>query len=59
MEQRFINLKEAGEFLGVSPWTLRAWIRKGKLTKYTLNGYNVSLDMNEVKALSQVKTERF
>lgn len=57
MEQKFITVKEAGKYLGVSPWTIRAWVQKGKLKKYTLNNYNVSLDLEEVKALPRFKTE--
>ena len=57
MEQKFITVKEAGKYLGVSPWTIRSWLQKGKLKKYTLNNYNVSLDLEEVKALPRFKTE--
>ena len=57
MGQKFISLRDASNYLGVSPWTLRKWIKKGKLKKYTLNDYNVSLDIEEVKALSRIKAE--
>ena len=29
--QKLLDVKEAGEVLGVSPWTVRAFIRDGKL----------------------------
>jgi excisionase family DNA binding protein len=32
MEQKLaLGLKEAASAVGLSPWTLRAWIRSGKL----------------------------
>lgn len=41
--QDYLTIKEAAEFLGVSPNTLRNWERRGKLVVYRhpINGYRL------------------
>jgi len=34
MWKNYLRIKEAAEFLGVSPLTLRNWDKKGKLASY-------------------------
>lgn len=43
MEQKYISIKDAAEFLGVTPLTLRNWDKKGTLTAYRnpINNYRV------------------
>jgi excisionase family DNA binding protein len=31
MERLALSIKESAESIGVSPWTIRAWIKQGKL----------------------------
>jgi MerR family transcriptional regulator, copper efflux regulator len=39
----YLTVKEAAEFLGVSPWTLRNWDRAGKVkaARHPVNGYRL------------------
>lgn len=43
MDRKYISIKDAAEFLGVTPLTLRNWDRKGTLTAYRnpINNYRV------------------
>ena len=43
MDRKYISIKDAAEFLGVTPLTLRNWDKKGTLTAYRnpLNNYRV------------------
>lgn len=40
---RYLRIKEAAEYLGVSPNTLRNWGRSGKLSerRHPMNGYRL------------------
>lgn len=42
-EKRYLTIKEAAEYLGVTPLTLRNWDKKGKLspTRHPMNNYRV------------------
>jgi excisionase family DNA binding protein len=47
-----ITLRQAAEWVGVDPTTLRRWIAKGKLPAYRIAGTrNLRLDRAEVEAL--------
>src|SRR6185295_14475184 len=39
----YLNVGEAAEFLGVSPWTLRNWDKSGKLrpSRHPVSGYRM------------------
>lgn len=41
--KQYVRVKEAAEFLGVSPMTLRNWDQSGKLvsTRNPMNGYRL------------------
>ena len=43
MERKYISIKDAAEFLGVTPLPLRNWDKKGTLTAYRnpVNNYRV------------------
>jgi len=43
MTQKYLTIKQAAEFLGVSPLTLRNWDKKGKLVaaRNPINNYRV------------------
>ena len=32
IEDRLVNIKDAAATLGISQWTVRAWIKQGKIT---------------------------
>ncbi|MBI2039043.1 MAG: helix-turn-helix domain-containing protein [Candidatus Niyogibacteria bacterium] len=40
---KYLTIKEAAKYLGVSPLTLRNWDRRGKLaaTRHPINGYRL------------------
>ena len=40
---KYLTIKAAAEFLGVSPLTLRNWDKRGKLaaTRHPINGYRL------------------
>jgi excisionase family DNA binding protein len=53
------NVNQAAELLGISPWTVRAWIREGKLVPVRL-GRRVLLTEEELErliALGQGRTK--
>lgn len=52
---KYLTVRKAAEFLGVSTSTLRHWIDKGLITKHTLNGYNIAIDREELERLAEVK----
>lgn len=69
--REYLLIKEAAEFLGVTPATLRNWERSGKLTTYRhpINGYrlyrpaDLEAILNEIQASPtsrprQVRQER-
>lgn len=33
-QTNFLTVEEAAQFVGLSHWTLRSWLHKGRLTKY-------------------------
>ncbi|MEK7122174.1 MAG: MerR family DNA-binding transcriptional regulator [Patescibacteria group bacterium] len=43
MEKRFLTIKEAAEFLEITPLTLRNWDKSGKLAarRHPINNYRV------------------
>ena len=43
MERKYITIKQAAAYIGVSPLTLRNWDKHGKLTAYRhpINNYRV------------------
>ena len=51
-DKKYLNIKEAAEYLGVTPLTLRNWDKKGKLspTRHPMNNYRV-YDRNDLEAL--------
>jgi MerR family copper efflux transcriptional regulator len=53
----FLTVKEAAEFLGVSPSTLRNWDRSGKLEaiRHPLNGYRLYKTKELKVLLDQVR----
>ncbi|MCP4688952.1 MAG: helix-turn-helix domain-containing protein [Desulfobacterales bacterium] len=48
IDQRPIDLKKASEYLGVSPVTLRRWIKSGRILAYK-TGRAFSFDLKELK----------
>lgn len=51
--RRYASLKEAAEYLGVTPRTCRAWIAEGRITGYRINARLVRVDLNELDAAMQ------
>ena len=37
-ENEYFTMKEAGQYLLVSPWTIAAWLTQKKLTRYKAGG---------------------
>ena len=52
MEQIVMGLREAAASVGLSPWTLRAWIRQGKLGAVRL-GRRVMIEPGELHRMVQ------
>jgi excisionase family DNA binding protein len=50
MEQIAMGLREAAASVGLSPWTLRAWIRQGKVAAVRL-GRRVMIEPAELQRL--------
>lgn len=48
MERRWFSVAEIAEYLGVSPNTIRKWIRTGKIPFCRLNGA-IRFDINEIE----------
>ncbi len=59
MEKRYLTIKEAAEYLGVSPLTLRNWDKKGKLspTRHPMNNYR-AYDKRDLEALYKKLEEK-
>lgn len=55
MEKRLLNIKEAAEYLGVSPKTLYNWISEKKVP-YVKVGYSVKFDLKRIDELIQKNT---
>ena len=52
---KYLTVKKASEWAGVSPCTVRHWIQRGLLSKRTFNGYNVAIDREELEQLAKKK----
>ena len=52
MEQIAMGLREAAASVGLSPWTLRAWIRQGKVAAVRL-GRRVMIEPGELHRMVQ------
>lgn len=52
MQRKYLSIKEAAEYLGVTPLTLRNWDKKGKLspTRHPMNNYRV-YDRDDIEAI--------
>ena len=57
MDNKYINIKEASEMLGVSKLTLRNWDKSGKLEarRHPINNYRVYLKEDLDKLMSEIK----
>lgn len=50
MEQRFIGMKDLAVYLGVSPYTIRAWVYRDKIPcKRT--GRAIQFDMRQIEKI--------
>jgi excisionase family DNA binding protein len=49
--RRFQSIPTAAEYLGVSPRTIRNWIREGRLTGFRAGPRIIVVDRDEVDAL--------
>jgi MerR family transcriptional regulator, copper efflux regulator len=60
MWKNYLRIKEAAEFLGVSPLTLRNWDKKGKLTGYRhpINHYRLYRMADLEKFLEKTEKNR-
>lgn len=58
-DKRYYTIKDAAEYLGVSPLTLRNWDKKGKLspTRHPMNNYRV-YDKQDLDALYKKLEEK-
>ena len=58
-DKKYLSIKEAAEYLGVTPLTLRNWDKKGKLspTRHPMNNYRV-YDKNDLDLLYQKLGEK-
>lgn len=54
--QEYMTIKEAAEFLGVTPNTLRNWGAAGKITEYRhpINNYRLYKEANLAALLRQI-----
>jgi len=52
MEQIAMGLRQAAEAVGLSHWTLRAWIRQGKVAAVRL-GRRVMIEPGELERMVQ------
>jgi excisionase family DNA binding protein len=50
--QKHLSLLEAGPLLGVSPYTLRAWVREGRIP-YIRVGRRIVFDPRDLEAFVQ------
>jgi excisionase family DNA binding protein len=48
---RFVPIKEAEEKYSVNWYTLRRWIREGKITGYRIGDRLIRVDLDEIDAL--------
>jgi excisionase family DNA binding protein len=51
--RRYASLKEAADYIGVTPRTCREWISEGRITGYRINARLVRVDLNELDAAMQ------
>ena len=60
MWKNYLKIKEAAEFLGVSPLTLRNWDKKGKLASYRhpINHYRLYRTADLEKFLEKTEKNR-
>lgn len=52
---KYLTVKKASEWAGVSTSTIRHWVQRGLLSKRTFNGYNVAIDREELEQLAKEK----
>jgi len=57
--EKYLTIKEAAKYLGVTPLTLRNWDKKGKLspTRHPINNYRV-YDRDELETLYKKLAEK-
>jgi len=49
----FLAVDEAGQFVGLSPWILRSWLHKGRLTRYKSSSRTM-VSLTELLELTKV-----
>ena len=54
----FMTVKEASNYIGLKPWTIRGWIRDKKLPTYSYNGFNIRVKKDDLDSLMDMKTKR-
>jgi excisionase family DNA binding protein len=56
----YMTIKEAAEYLGVNPMTLRRWDNDGKLDtkRHPINNYRLYLKKDLDKILNEIRTLR-
>ena len=47
---RFLTVDEAADLVALSHWTIRLWLRKGRLTRYMI-GSRVVVNLAELREL--------
>ena len=52
----FLTVDEAAQFVGLSHWTLRSWLQKGRLTKYKSGSRTL---VSPAELLELLKPRRF
>ncbi len=62
MEKRFLTIKEASKYLGVTPLTLRNWDNSGKLhaSRHPINNYRLynKLELDAVMRKIEIGAEK-
>lgn len=52
--RRYYTIKDAADFHGIHPQTLRRWIAQGRLTAYRVGPHLIRLDAVEVEQLGRI-----
>lgn len=51
----YMTVKEASDYIGLKPWTIRGWIRDKKIPTYSYNGFNIRVKKEDLDSVMDMR----